>query len=1368
MADNNQERKDASDSMEVDPQENGFDTDEEGGLRVDEEIYIPPPPRSITEFDTNAPRLMITKIVNENFKSYAGIQTVGPFHKCFSAIVGPNGSGKSNVIDSMLFVFGYRATKIRSKKISVLIHNSSQHPNITKCTVSVHFQRIIDKPGADYDVVPNSEFVISRVAFKDNSSYYELNKKKVQFKEIAKLLRSHGVDLDHNRFLILQGEVEQIALMKPKGQNENDTGMLEFLEDIIGTVRYKEPLEKLSEKVEVLTERRVEKLNRLRVVEKEKAALEEPLQDAVKYLKVENEITKLQYQLYYCKRHETSKELAEQEKKTNELDKDLSNLVNEIKAIHEEKEVKNREMKEKAKKWDKLQQLKDETTVKFDKIRKQDESLHAELVETNKRRKANSASVKSEKAKIEELHRIPEKNAASITECEHLVERYMADREKEEAALATLMAGLREKTEPLLDERSAMEKDLIDLRKNVDEAKSAFDIAQSELDLYTSTESTERHKLEKLKESFKCTIDTLNERKKQLSGLVLKIPATEKSLQRAQEEFQEVKDQEAKMTSELKKKRIIFEEQRSAMQASRSRNKILDSLMQQKREGRIPGIFGRLGDLGAIDAKYDVAISTACGPLDNIIVDTVATAQACITYLREHDIGRATFIPLEKQQRFLSKCHEKINTPEDAPRLFDLIKVEDERVLPAFYYSIQDTLVAKDLDQATRIAYGQKRFRVVTLKGELIELSGTMSGGGRTVFKGRMGQKVVRNEPSATDIEKLQSELDVVFEECNRLRAKQQPLENQIYTLSTALKDMKVNKQKCDIEIQTLSNQEPSLRSQLNIQEKKAAESVSDPKKVQSLTKTVELTKKRFEEVEKESQKVEKEVARINAEIDKVSGSRVKDQQEKISKLTKQLDKAKAEICRLQVAIKTAERNVKKTEQRIETLENDVQSSEQRLRDIQQEKLTLEEQAKEILAELKEVTDALAEKDSDTSTVKDAVSALQARENKMKGLKIDLDQKMSECKQSLRQLKDRIPEYTRRIADLKLRAVPGETLEPLKEITEEELQEMDENVVNANLQKAKRRLPSEIPNMQVIDDYQQKDTLFLRRAADLEGITVERNKLRDIYETARRRRMQEFLAGFGVITGKLKEMYQMITLGGDAELELVDSLDPFSEGIVFSVRPPKKSWKNISNLSGGEKTLSSLALVFALHHYKPTPLYFMDEIDAALDFKNVSIVGNYIKERTKNAQFIVISLRSNMFELADYLVGIYKTYNCTKSVSVNLGKYYENNGIAPPTQITSSRNPYTTQTQTQKTSQCVSTHRKEPPARNGITSTQVEEFAQQGNANTGLSLPELGLCPTPEKTGVQSRRSNMESPASVKSNEEESSTIGPSRKKRRL
>ena len=149
----------------------------------------------------------------------------------------------------------------------------------------------------------------------------------------------------------------------------------------------------------------------------------------------------------------------------------------------------------------------------------------------------------------------------------------------------------------------------------------------------------------------------------------------------------------------------------------------------------------------------------------------------------------------------------------------------------------------------------------------------------------------------------------------------------------------------------------------------------------------------------------------------------------------------------------------------------------------------------------------------------------------------------------------------------------------------------------------------------------------------------------------RRRRLDEFMAGLHAIGAKLKEMYHMITMGGNAELELVDSLDPFSEGVLFSVMPPKKSWKNIGNLSGGEKTLSSLALVFALHHYRPTPLYVMDEIDAALDFRNVSIVAGYIQERTRGAQFIVISLRNNMFELARRLVGVYKVNHTVSLLS---------------------------------------------------------------------------------------------------------------------
>lgn len=199
-----------------------------------------------------------------------------------------------------------------------------------------------------------------------------------------------------------------------------------------------------------------------------------------------------------------------------------------------------------------------------------------------------------EKSKLEELLKVPEKNTKSIEECERLIETQTINKEKEEASLATLMAGLREKTEPLLNERSELEKELISLRKNVDQAKAAYDIAQSKLELYTSVEKVEKEKLEGLRKSLEMTASTLNERQKQLALFDTKIPATQRSLKQAQDELNEVKTREANATAQLKKMRVTFEEQRSAMQASKSRNRILDSLMREKREGRIPGIFGRL------------------------------------------------------------------------------------------------------------------------------------------------------------------------------------------------------------------------------------------------------------------------------------------------------------------------------------------------------------------------------------------------------------------------------------------------------------------------------------------------------------------------------------------------------------------------------------------------------------------------------------------------------------------------------------------------------------------------------------------------------------------------------------------------------
>lgn len=196
----------------------------------------------------------------------------------------------------------------------------------------------------------------------------------------------------------------------------------------------------------------------------------------------------------------------------------------------------------------------------------------------------------------------------------------------------------------------------------------------------------------------------------------------------------------------------------------------------------------------------------------------------------------------------------------------------------------------------------------------------------------------------------------------------------------------------------------------------------------------------------------------------------------------------------------------------------------------------------------------------------------------------------------------------------------GEELEPtpLTQYSRDELADMAKEELKASIALLEESTSRSV-ELSVLAEYRRRVAEHSSRNADLNESLSARDSAKKRLDDLRRLRLEGFMEGFSTISLRLKEMYQMITMGGNAELELVDSLDPFSEGILFSVMPPKKSWKNISNLSGGEKTLSSLALVFALHHYKPTPLYVMDEIDAALDFRNVSFPFSLVLARRRRS-----------------------------------------------------------------------------------------------------------------------------------------------------
>lgn len=570
-------------------------------------------------------------------------------------------------------------------------------------------------------------------------------------------------------------------------------------------------------------------------------------------------------------------------------------------------------------------------------------------------------------------------------------------------------------------------------------------------------------------------------------------------------------------------------------------------------------------------------------------------------------------------------------------------------------------MVANDLEQGTRIAYGAKRYRVVTLKGDLIETSGTMSGGGRTQIRGKMGTKVRTNTSqsantsmiSQKDLEDMQIKAEELQSQINFNQEEQGRLERIIYQLHTNLQRNESEVQKHFISIKSLEEQLPRIFKQLEAQKKRMQQTTTDQNKVKDLEASIAEKKEKLKDAEEIALEVNNKISKIKNQIDGIHGDKVKAVQSKINSIENQIKKLKANVSKLKVETSNNERNVTKLEKQIERLNAEVLKSQDELKSLSDQRQECDDGISQLTKELEECKEAIEKAKAEYSDVHKEITAIQKKESDLKLKRVEIDQKLQTVSSKLSDVKAQIPHWREQLKPLRLHEIPGDTepQQPLKTYTEEELATHTLQDIQYK-ESVQEELLKKKPNLSCIAEYIEKRDVYLERVKVLEDVTCKRNEMRQLYDDVRKKRYNEFMQGFHIITRKLKEMYQMITQGGDAELELVDSMDPFTEGVSFSVRPPKKTWKNISNLSGGEKTLSSLALVFALHYYKPSPLYFMDEIDAALDFKNISIVAHYIKERTKNAQFIIISLRSNMFELSDFLVGIYKVKDCTDSVCI--------------------------------------------------------------------------------------------------------------------
>ena len=1048
--------------------------------------------------------------------------------------------------------------------------------------------------------------------------------------------------LDHKRILILQGEVESIAQMKPKAANEHDDGLLEYLEDIIGTSKYKSPIEESATEVETLNEICTEKNARVQHVEKEKNGLEDKKNKALAYIRDENELALKQCALYQVYIDECGDNL----KVTNEAIGQMQGQLNLELEKHQGNEngIKSIEKayKHGVKEYETLQKATQaviKEMARYDKEHVKYEEKKKFLA--NKQTKLEKA-LQSSRLSGSEANSLAQKHSDDIernTKEIAALERSMLEEEKE---LAKIREALKGKTQAFSDKIAAKQKSLEPWNEKINEKQSAIAVTQSELEILRERASAGAVALEDAQAKINSLEESRNMKESETKELKAQKLQVEKETGKVQSELNKVMLREPEIRSQLSGARQKADEARASLSSTQSQGNVLNGLMRLQESGRIEGFHGRLGNLGTIDQKYDVAISTACPSLENLVVDSVEVGQQCIDYLRKNNLGRANIILLD---RLAKRDLSAIETPEGVPRLFDLVKTKNDVFRPAFFSVLQNTLVAKDLEQANRIAYGARRWRVVTLDGQLIDVSGTMSGGGTRVARGGMSSKLVA-ETSKEQVSKLEVDREQLEQDLVKHQEKQRELEASLKELNDQIPQLETAIQKTGLESESLKRN--LADAQRRVSELTAAQPTngSDDARINALGKQVSKLEKDVEKLHAETSGLEQEIQELQDKIMEVGGVRLRGQKAKVEGLKEQIETLMEEMSNAEVAKSKAEKQKTKHQKSHEDAEKEVAAAAEELDSLVNEVKTQASDASAYKCKAEEAQEALGAKQEELAALKRELDDKTAELNETRAVEIEMRNKLEENQKVQSENQKRLKYWNEKLGKLNIQSLGDlgeeQAAEELPQYTKDELEDMDKDTLKGEIAILEEKTQNVNVELGVLAEYRRRVEEHSSRSNDLQSAVTQRDTAKKRCDDLRKLRLEGFMTGFSLISLRLKEMYQMITMGGNAELELVDSLDPFSEGILFSVMPPKKSWKNISNLSGGEKTLSSLALVFALHHYKPTPLYVMDEIDAALDFRNVSIVASYIKERTKNAQFIVISLRNNMFELASRLVGVYK------------------------------------------------------------------------------------------------------------------------------
>lgn len=1163
--------------------------------------------------------MYIKQLEIDNFKSFANKSEI-PLLKGFTTVSGPNGSGKSNIIDSVMFALGLRTgSALRIENLSDFITTFN---NKNEAMVKVVFG----------DVDGDKELTVGRRIKKTNQGFastYYLNDKIDTLTNIRSILEKYNIT-PNSYNVMMQGDVNSIVMCSSKVRRG-------IIDEIAGVADFDRRIDQATNELKTV-EQRVEAASLiLSEVEKTLEQLKSEREVALKYKKLQEEKSGLESQVSTVKFFDLKKNLElahenilQSNKKLKETQANKKDLDEKIKLINEKYEELDKKLKEQGE--DERNKLKDSQSDLSARIQTKKNAIDYSDTQIQKGLQSieNAKNgIASYKKKIEDEHlniklahdkigiietQLKEKKEelakklADISGLSSTADKYIQERNDVSRNLDTL----KDKDNELLKESLPKENDLKNLKKEIENAKAFIAQAENAKANFGDDKSLKELQVSDLKKEMDELKEIQTKTMQQLDDAKTTIDDYDHDVRAAYRKFSDM------------------EAQRRAMSSSGSSIPITTVM-----NAHLEGVHAPLMQLGSVDEEYSLALDIAFGGrLAHIVVDDTHAAYVAMELLNSSRAGRATFIPLNK----VKKAPTKLQLPKNHGVIDFAINLVDfdDIYLDAFFYAVGDTLIVEDAEAAEQL---MGKYRMVTLDGKLYEKSSAITGGyvKKSIFG--FGQN------DDKELENAKAKLDELQRKYDEAVANKKMLEEKLDKIRVTYSSSSTEYSKAKIE---LSNMTAQFENSQNLLEAKKTFVNENEPKIEKLNSELDKIEAKRVDLSEKIQQAQDKLSELDSLL---NDKDLKDLKEKTQGIEDEIRHLNNNLMNVNNEINGYNNTIKFNEQLIISKEEDIKNTTRNNESLEKDKETYKAEIIQLEEQLTTLSDKIAVIDAKIGEL------VKEKEEIHKSL-VDLQTNSAVKSSEIDRINEQIESFKTRRKELEPQLKEAsEILENSGvEIAKLEPVQISIDELNTKIQRLDKRM-QELGdvNMRAIVSYEEKAARKEELDTQIKTLSTERQSILDKMNGFEQQKKEAFMTTFTAINENFKDIYHQLS-EGEGRLILENEKDPLSAGMTIEAKPRDKTTNNkLGALSGGEKALTALALVFSIQKYLPAPFYALDEVDASLDTMNVERIAEMVKKQSSDTQFLVVSHRRPMIEAANRTIGVtQKEKGKTKVTGVKL------------------------------------------------------------------------------------------------------------------